>query len=188
MSVKDPFQQLVDEITLIRQDMERLKRTSLDKDDAEALHEMLAEGVDRMRKVGPEVQKAVEMRLLGVAAVLREETAKAAASAAEGAIAKTRAESLEAARSLSQAAGEARRQAWRYFGGFWVWLASMLATGAVLGLLLAYGMETAKSALSVDDLVRYNCGRSWFGGQVVDQDNGSSFCAFWIRQAPQGEN
>lgn len=132
MSVKDPFQQLVDEITLIRQDMERLKRTSLDKEDAEALHEMLAEGVDRMRKVGPEVQKAVEMRLLGVAAVLREETTKAAASAAEGAIEKTRAESLEAARSLSQAAGEARRQAWRYFGGFWVWLTSMLATGAVL--------------------------------------------------------
>lgn len=147
MSVKDPFQQLVDEITLIRQDMERLKRTSLDKEDAEALHEMLAEGVDRMRKVGPEVQKAVEMRLLGVAAVLREETVKAAASAAEGAIEQTRAESLEAARSFSQAAGEARRQAWRYFGGFWVWLASMLATGAVLGLLLAYGMETAKSAL-----------------------------------------
>ena len=57
MSVKDPFQQLVDEITLIRQDMERLKRTSLDKDDAEALHEMLAEGVDRMRKVGPKSRK-----------------------------------------------------------------------------------------------------------------------------------
>lgn len=172
MSVKDPFQQLVDEITLIRQDMERLKRTSLDKEDAEALHEMLAESVDRMRKVGPEVQKAVEMRLLGVAAVLREETSKAAASAAEGAIAKTRTESLEVARSLSQAAGEARRQAWRYFGGFWVWLTSMLATGAVLGLLLAYGMETAKSALSVDDLVRYNCGRSWFGGRSWTRTTG----------------
>ena len=37
MSVKDPFQQLVDELTLIRHDMERLKRTSLDKDEAEAL-------------------------------------------------------------------------------------------------------------------------------------------------------
>ncbi|KAA0909473.1 hypothetical protein FLO80_21425 [Aquicoccus porphyridii] len=188
MSVKDPFQQLVDEITLIRQDMERLKRTSLDKEDAEALHEMLTEGVDRMFKVGPEIQKAIDNRLLAVAAVIREETAKAAASAAERAISKTRAESLEAARSLSQAAGEARRQAWRYFGGFWVWLTSMLATGAALGVLLAYGTETAKSALSVDDLVRYNCGRSWFGGQVVDQDNGSSFCAFWIRQAPPAEN
>lgn len=95
--------------------------------------------------------------------MIREDTTKAAASAAEGAIEKTRADSLQAARSLSQAAGEARRQAWRYFGGFWVWLAAMLATGVVLGLLIAYGMETAKSALSVDDLVRYNCGRSWFG-------------------------
>ena len=188
MSAKDPFQILADELTLIRKDMDRLQRTSLDKEDAEALHAMLAEGVDQMCKVGPQVQKAIDNRLLAVAGVIREDTTKAAASAAEGAIEKTRAESLEAARSLSQAAGEARRQAWRYFGGFWVWLTSMLATGAVLGLLLAYGMETAKSALSVDDLVRYNCGRSWFGGQVVDQDNGSSFCAFWIRQAPQGED
>jgi hypothetical protein len=149
---------------------------------------MIAEGVDRMVKVGPDVQKAIDNRLLAVAAVLRDATTKAAASAAEGAIEKTRVESLEVARSLSEAAGEARKQAWRYFGGFWVWLVSMLATGAALGLLLSYGMETAKSALSVDDLVRYNCGRSWFGGQVVDQDNGSSFCAFWIKRAPQAEN
>lgn len=188
MSVKDPFQQLVDEITLIRHDMERLKRTSLDKDEAEALHEMIAEGVARMFLVGPEVQKAIDNRLQAVAVMLREDTTKAAVSAADAAIRKTRAEFLDAARDLSQAAGEARREAWRYFGGFWVWLVSMLATGAALGLLLSYGMETAKSALSVDDLVRYNCGRSWFGGQVVDQDNGSSFCAFWIKRVPQAEN
>jgi len=33
-----------------------------------------------------------------------------------------------------------------------------------------------------------NCGRSWFGEQVVDLDNGCSFCAFWIRKTPQAEN
>ena len=86
---------------------------------------------------------------------------------------------------LAQAAGEARREAWRYFGGFWVWLAAMLVTGVVLGLVIAYGMETARSAFSVDDLVRYNCGRSWFGGQVVEQENGSSFCAFWLTRPEQ---
>ena len=48
---------------------------------------------------------------------------EAAGKAAREAIEKSHAESLKAARSLSQAAGEARRQAWRYFGGFWVWLA-----------------------------------------------------------------
>ena len=183
MSVKDPFQQLVDEITLIRQDMERLKRTSLDKDDAEALHEMLAEGVDRMRKVGPEVQKAVEMRLLGVAAVLREETAKAAASAAEGAIAKTRTESIEAARSLSQAAGEARREAWRWFGGFWVWLASMLATGAVIGALAMAWIAGRGDAREFGQFPSVYCGTA--GGQVVEQDNGSSYCAIWINRPDQ---
>ena len=183
MSVKDPFQQLVDEITLIRQDMERLKRTSLDKEDAEALHEMLAEGVDRMCKVGPEVQKAIDNRLLAVAAVLREETSKAAASAAEGAIEKTRAESLEAARSLSQAAGEARRQAWRYFGGFWVWLASMLATGAIIGALAMAWIAGRGDAREFGQFPSIYCGSA--GGQVVEQNNGSSYCAIWINRPDQ---
>ena len=188
MSAKDPFQILADELTLIRKDMDQLQRTSLDKKDAQALHKKLAEGVDRMYRAAPEVQQAIDNRLMAVAAYLKEETTKAAEKAARDAILNAHDESIDAARSLTQAAGEARRQAWRYFGGFWVWLASILATGVVLGLLIANGMETAKSALSVDDLVRYNCGRSWFGGQVVDQDDGSSFCAFWIRSASQSGN
>ena len=110
---------------------------------------------------------------------------QAATEAAERVLKGIRAELSQERQKLSQAAGEARREAWRWFGGFWVWLASMLATGIVLGLLIAYGMETAKSAFSIDDLVRYNCGRSWFGGQVVEQENGSSFCAFWITQPDQ---
>lgn len=184
MSAKDPFQILADELTLIRKDMDQLQRTSLDKKDAQALHKKLAEGVDRMYRAAPEVQQAIDNRLMAVAAYLKEETTKAA----KDAILNAHDESIDAARSLTQAAGEARKQAWRYFGGFWVWLASMLATGVVLGLLIANGMETAKSALSVDDLVGYNCGRSWFGGQVVNQDDGSSFCAFWIRSASQSGN
>lgn len=50
MSAKDPFQILADELTLIRKDMDRLQRTSLDKEDAEALHAMLAEGVCGFQK------------------------------------------------------------------------------------------------------------------------------------------
>ncbi|NDV53635.1 MULTISPECIES: hypothetical protein [unclassified Salipiger] len=182
MSAKDPFQILADELTLIRKDMDQLQRTSLDKKDAQALHQKLAEGVDRMHRAASEVHQAIDNRLVTVAAYLKEEATKAAEKAARDAILKAHDESIDAARNLTQAAGEARREAWRYFGGFWVWLVSMLAVGAVLGLLLAYGMETAKSALSVNDLVSYNCGRSWFGGQVVEQDNGSSFCAFWITE------
>ena len=112
---------------------------------------------------------------------IRQETVAAAESAARDAIMKSHDVSRDAALSLSSAAEKARREAWRYFGGFWVWLLSMLAVGAVLGVLLAYSTETAKGFFSVDKMVRYGCGKSWFGGQIVEQDDGSSFCAFWIK-------
>ena len=188
MSAKDPFQILADELTLIRKDMDQLQRTSLDKKDAQALHKKLAEGVDRMYRAAPEVQQAIDNRLMAVAAYLKEETTKAAEKAAKDAILNAHDESIDAARSLTQAAGEARRQAWRYFGGFWVWLASMLATGVVLGLLLAYGTETAKAAFSIDTMARYGCGKLGIGGQLIEQSDGSSLCAFWIKFPEQSGN
>lgn len=188
MSIKDPFQQLVDEITLIRQDMERLKRTSLDKEEAKTLNNALMGSVLRMAKA----TEAAPGQIRGVLEADRVQMARsateAATKAAESAMSGIR-QGLDNERAkLSQAAGEARRAAWRYFGGFWVWLVSMLATGAALGVLLAYGTETAKSALSVEQMVRYSCGSRWFGGQVVEQTNGSSYCAFWIESPPQSTN
>ncbi len=50
MSAKDPFQILADELTLIRKDMDRLQRTSLDKDEAQALHESVTKALTDMRK------------------------------------------------------------------------------------------------------------------------------------------
>ena len=185
---KDPFQILADELTLIRKDMDQLQRTSLDKDEAKKLEQIVTAAVLKMAKAAEDAPGEIQGALETDRDQMARSATQAATKAAESAMAGIRHDLDNERAKLSQAAGEARREAWRWFGGFWVWLASMLATGAVLGLLLAYGMETAKSALSVDDLVRYNCGRSWFGGQVVDQDNGSSFCAFWIRQAPSDGN
>lgn len=188
MSIKDPFQQLVDEITLIRQDMERLKRTSLDKEEAKILNNAVMGSVLRMIKVTEEAPGKIQGALEADRDQMARSATQAATKAAEGALSGIQ-QSLDNERAkLSQAAGEARRAAWRSFGGFWVWLVSMLATGAALGVLLAYGTETAKSALSVQGLVRYSCGYSWFGGQVVEQRNGSSYCAFWINPPPQPEN
>ena len=185
MSVKDLFEILADELTLIRKDMDKLQRTSLDKDEAKVLHEALAEGVYEMHQTGTQVQEAIDRRLVAVAAVVRDSASEAAESAVRDLLGKNHAETLRTAQSLSQAAGAARREAWRYFGGFWVWIAAMLATGIILGLLLAYGTETAKSLFSVEDMVWYSCGKSWFGGQIVEQDDGSSFCAFWIKTPEQ---
>ena len=41
--VKDPFEILADEITLIRRQVDHLQRTSLDKDEAEAFNVRVAE-------------------------------------------------------------------------------------------------------------------------------------------------
>ena len=182
---KDPFQILADELTLIRKDMNQLQRTSLNKQEAEELHSFLADAVEKMHADTLKAPQAVRSALKADRDRMAQEATQAATEAAERVLEGIRAELSQERQKFSQAAGEARREAWRWFGGFWVWLASMLATGAVLGLLIAYGMETAKSALSIDDLVRYNCGRSWFGGQVIEQENGSSFCAFWITQPDQ---
>ena len=88
---------------------------------------------------------------------------------------------------FAQSAGEARRAVWRSFGGFWVWLAAAVATGAFLGLLAAYITETAETLFSVEQMARYSCGRPWFGGEVVEQEGGASWCGFWIVSPEQAE-
>lgn len=84
---------------------------------------------------------------------------------------------------LSQAAGEARKQAWRYFGGFWVWLIAMLATGALLGALAAFWVGGEIAAQEFGEYPGIFCSSA--GGQVVEQDNGASFCAIWIKRPDQ---
>lgn len=182
MSAKDPFEQLVDEITLIRHDVENLQRSSLSRKEAEDLNNHVAGALEQMTAAVSRIEGNVTTTLGTHRDAVSRDARKAAQSAAEGAIANLEATVIKTAKHLSQAAGEARREAWRYFGGFWVWVVSMLASGAVLGLLAANGMETAKSFFSVEQMVRYSCGGAWFGGTVVDQDNGGSFCAFWIEK------
>jgi hypothetical protein len=114
---KDAFELLTDELTLIRHDMANLQRTSLNKDEAKALNEKIVEGVDSMAQTGQAVYEAISERMDLRLEKLAIETLLAATNAASGAIAKNHAEIIAAARDLSKAAGEARREAWRYFGG-----------------------------------------------------------------------
>lgn len=154
---KDPFQILADELTLIRKDMDQLQRTSLNKDEAKTLNQIVAAAVMKMAKATEdapgEIQEALE------------------------------ADRDQMARSATQAAGEARREAWRWFGGFWVWLASMLATGVVIGALAMAWIAGRGDAREFGQFPSIYCGTA--GGQVVEQDNGSSYCAIWINRPDQ---
>ena len=180
---KDPFQILADELTLIRKDMDRLQRTSLDKDDAEALHQIVAEAVTDMQRTTREAPQALQTALKSDRDRMAQFATEAATGAAERVLGDIREQLAQERAKLSQAAGEARREAWRWFGGFWVWLASMLATGAVIGALAMAWIAGRGDAREFGQFPSIYCGTA--GGQVVEQDNGSSYCAIWINRPDQ---
>ena len=175
---KDPVQQLIDEITLIRGEVKELKRTSLDREEAQTLNELVTEAVDRMTEAAVEARRGVRDDLKAD----RDQTARlavqSATAAAQGAVEGVKTELEAERRSYAQALSNARQEARRDRLRSWTWVGGLLATGALLGVLTAYGTETAKSVLSAEQEVRYGCGITV--GQVVEQDDGSSFCATWL--------
>jgi hypothetical protein len=183
---KDFFQILTDEITLIRHDMANLQRTSLNKDEAKALHQQVTQGVDRMSQTGQAVYEALANRMDVLFEKLSIQTILAATDAASGAITKNHQASIFAAQDLSKAAGEARREAWRYFGGFWVWLASVGAAGVILGLLVAFWMTGRGDARAFAQHPSAYCAST--GGKIAINTEGRKFCAVWIDPEPQAEN
>ena len=183
MSVKDPFQALVDEITLIRNEVQHLQRPSLDRKEAEKLNAVVAQGLDRMAKVGPALQQRIEQSLATAALDLRQHTVYAATEGAKEAIREAQLESIKAAGDLRKAAGEARREAWRWFGGFWVWLASVGATGFALGLLAAFWIVESGNAREFGKYPGIFCDRA--GGTIVTNADGYRFCGIWIDKLPE---
>ena len=180
---KDPFQILADELTLIRKDMDRLQRTSLDKQEAETLHKTLAQAVGRMERAAQDAPQTLGSTLKTDRDRMARSATQAATRAAESAMAGIRHDLDNERAKFSQAAGEARREAWRWFGGFWVWLASMLATGVVIGALAMAWIAGRGDAREFGQFPSIYCGTA--GGQVVEQDNGSSYCAIWINRPDQ---
>ena len=180
---KDPFQILADELTLIRKDMDRLQRTSLDKDEAKKLNQIVTAAVLKMAKTAEDAPGEIQGALEADRDQMARSATQAATRAAESAMAGIRHDLDNERAKLSQAAGEARREAWRWFGGFWVWLASMLATGALLGALATVWLTGRSDAREFGQFPGIYCGGA--GGQVVEQNDGSSYCAVWIKTPVQ---
>ena len=180
---KDPFQELVDELTALRRSIEHIARTSLDKDEAKKLNQIVTAAVLKMAKTAENAPGEIQGALEADRDQMARSATQAATRAAESAMAGIRHDLDNERAKLSQAAGEARREAWRWFGGFWVWLASMLATGALLGALAMAWIGGTIAARDFGDYPGVFCGSA--GGQVVEQNDGSSYCAVWIKMPAQ---
>jgi hypothetical protein len=180
---KDPFDILAEELILIRRQVDHLQRTSLNKTEAEDFNATITGFIAQLEKVAPAMQDAMRQDLSRSVQDIRRQAVDAAQVAARSAIKESYTESIVAARHMSKAAGEARREAWRYFGGFWVWLASIGAGGAVLGLLAAFLIMGRGDAREFGQYPGIYCTSA--GGQIIKQDNGSIFCAVWIKSPSQ---
>lgn len=183
---KDPFQILADELTLIRHDMANLQRTSLNKEEAEALHQIVAKAVKDMRKATADTPQVLQSALKADRDQIIRDASQAATRAAECVLGDIRDQLSQERLKLSQATGEARREAWRWFGGFWVWLVAMLAMGALLGTLGTFWMRGVISASDFRQYTRIFCTSA--GGQIIQQEDGSSFCAVWINRSSTADN
>ena len=174
---KDGVQAFADEITLVRQEIDKLQRTSLNKHDAETLHEILIDAVDDMRKATAEAPKALQGALKADRDRMAHDAAQAATRAAERVMGDIREQLAKERLQFAQSAGEARRAAWRSFGGFWVWLIAMLATGALIGALATIFVVGARTAYDFGDRPERYC--TLAGGNEGQSDNGSEYCVFW---------
>ena len=174
---KDPFQILADELTLIRKDMDQLQRTSLDKDEAKKLNQIVTAAVMKMAKAAEDAPGDIQEALETDRDQMARSATQAATRAAESAMAGIRHDLDNERAKLSQAAGEARREAWRWFGGFWVWLVAMLATGAVIGVLAMALIQGRGDAREFGQYPRIYCNPA--GGEDLTNTAGREGCMFW---------
>lgn len=174
---KDPFQELVDELTALRRSVEHLSRTSLDKDEAKKLNQIVTAAVLKMAKAAEDAPGDIQEALETDRDQMARSATQAATRAAESAMAGIRHDLDNERAKLSQAAGEARREAWRWFGGFWVWLASMLATGAIIGALAMALIQGRGDAREFGQYPRIYCSPA--GGEDLKNTAGREGCMFW---------
>lgn len=173
---KDGVQAFADEITLVRQEIAKIQRTSLDKEEAEALHAIVAKAVKDMRQATAEAPQALQKTLKADRERMARDAAQAAREAAERVMVEIRGQLKAERLHFAQSAGEARRAAWRSFGGFWVWLTAMLATGALLGALGAFWITGEDNAEAFGRYPKLFCEAA--GGQEGSNSDRTG-CVFW---------
>lgn len=178
MSAKDPFTIFADELTLLRNDLKQLQRSSLNIDEAKTLNTLIAKSLKSFNTTAATFDDIVNRRLSLAQRHITAETTEAARMAAAGAITTSHSEIMAAARIYAKGAGEARREAWRYFGGFWVWLVSIGSLGAILGILATIYLQGILTAEAFGKYPSIYCSSA--GGEKGKLKDGRKYCVFYF--------
>lgn len=176
MSAKDPFTIFADELTLLRNDVRKLQRSSLNRDEAKDLTDLIGEYLQGFISIAEGFDEAIEKRLALTQTEIIQQTTIAAKAAAANAIQTSHTEIMATARIYAKSAGEARREAWRYFGGFWVWLTTIGLLGAILGGLGMFWLKGREAAEAFGQYPSLYCTSA--GGTKGKFTNGKPYCLF----------
>lgn len=184
--VEDPFSLLANELHTLTTQVAALQRTSLNKDEARKLHRELTEGVQAMRGIGNTVHQAIQTDLRHTASQIEARAIKVATDAAEGAVTGLRSDIREASNMWFKNAMAARTEALHAFGGGLAVFGGLVALGAALGLLGAFLLFGRGDAREFGKYPGIYCTAA--DGQIVEQRDGSTYCAIWIKRPSETEN
>ena len=175
-ATEDLFDVLSGELTALRRSVEHYGRATLSKNEARDLNKALVQAVDRMEKAVQRAPQALQETLKADRERMARDAAQAAREAAERVMGEIRGQLRAERLHFAQSAGEARRAVWRSFGGFWVWLLSMLATGVAVGALGATWINGRDDAKAFGRYPELYCETA--GGQEGSNSDRTG-CVFW---------
>ena len=167
---------LTDQVRLLRQDVVNLTATATTKKDAAALRASVQASVkeaqDRSAKVLDAAERVINRSYHANLEAAREGAAKAVAGIQD--------EVRSAAKAMRLEALKGSRQALYWSGGVLAVAGGLVALGALLGALGHFWLQGRADARAFGERPGVFCEAA--GGTVVTNDDGSSFCAFWIKR------
>ena len=165
---------LTDQVRLLRQDVVNLTATATTKKDAAALRAAVQASAQEAHERGTEALKLAEQ----VISRTYQANLDAARDGAAKAVAGLQDEVRDAANRMRLEALRTRREALYWSGGVLAVAGGLVALGAVLGALGHFWLQGRADARAFGERPGVFCKGA--GGTVVTNDDGSSYCAFWI--------
>ena len=180
---KDPFQILADELTLMRGEIDRLQRTSLNKDEASKLNDIVAKAAQFMAQTTKAAPGEIQAALKADRDQMARSATQVATQAAQNVMTEIRLDLTKECARLSEGTQKARTAMWFWNGELALMLASVLAAGALFGTLAMAGIQGRGDGREFGKNPGAYCGAA--GGQITEQNDGSSYCWIWIKKPAQ---
>lgn len=170
---------LSDQVRLLRQDVVNLTATATTKKEAAALRASVQasaqEAHDRSAKTLKLAEQVIERSYQANLQAARDGAAKAVAGLQD--------EVRAAANTMRLETLKGGRQALFWSGGVFAVAGGLVALGALLGVLGHLWLQGRADARAFGEHPGIFCEGA--GGTVVTNDDGSSYCAFWITHPSQ---